>query len=474
MLVKISKAMAKEFECLEKLGDGSDYPEKAGEHEINEMTAVRMLGFIKEILKDLNNPALRTAYLSLKKQLENGGSVSQRNTDTEFIWLNPDEIVIEDQVRTEFNEESIRELAEDIKANGQIQPVTVRQSVKAESWILVAGERRVRACLLAGLKVLVRVIQADKSKARRIQIAENVQREDLSLMEKATAVKELYQELGTMQAVADLVKKSKGWVSKLVAVAEGLSYWPTKVLEESICEDMEALILLNKIDLLSNGTNRMWSIYEKMKAGGFGRKELQKVLKEIEEPKKETVAVKSNRLPVQPPAVEHARSAALNNVQFRDPESGLTWTGRGKMPEWVKVRLQEGKSLDDLRASKTIDKKEIDSPEVRCIQAEEADEFEELLCRAWTIYRGNPSALEAWIDGAMEIGALGDVFPREEEDKLFFLRQIAAQFFIDERNKESSAAALIREYVEFNGEYAASMPEEDWCDRAKAFIGEWK
>lgn len=459
LMVKISKALANDYARRAALGERPGYgdkddgytgsfPTSEGEWDLTFDEAEAML---KDALVQVSGfgtkPSMVMAYrwiaTRLKTQLkeldakvqeviEKQDGVSQRNTDTEFIWLNPDEILIEEQIRTEFNEESIRELAGDIKANGQIQPVTVRQSVEAGSWILVAGERRVRACLLAGLKVLARVIQADKSKARRIQIAENVQREDLSLMEKATAVQELYQELGTMQAVADLVKKSKGWVSKLVAVAEGLSYWPTKVLEEGICEDMEALILLNKIDLLSQGTNRMWSIYEKMKAGGFGRKELQKVLKEIEEPKKETVAVKSDRHPVQPPVMQHARSAAQNNVQYKDPESGLTWTGRGKMPKWVETRLQEGKSLDDLRASKGIDEKEIDSPVVK---AEEADEFEELLCRAWNRYGNNPRALEAWIDGAMEIGALGDVFPSEEEDKLFFLLGIAAQFFIDGMKK---------------------------------------
>jgi ParB/RepB/Spo0J family partition protein len=464
LMVKISKALANDYARRAALGERPGYgdkengyaghfPTSEGEWDITANEAEAMLiDALKVGTDDHTKPSMAMAYTSLaariKKQLdtldekvreviEKQDGVSHAKHDgSDFIEVKREEVMVSGNIRTEFNDETLGELAADIKAHGLIHPITVRKFPTAlkttVKYSLVAGERRMRACELAGVPIMAHVIDVDQETALRIQFAENIHREDLSLMDRASAVQEIYQELGTMQAVADLVKKSKGWVSKLVAVAEGLSYWPTKVLEEGICEDMEALILLNKIDLLSQGTNRMWSIYEKMKAGGFGRKELQKVLKEIEEPKKETVAVKSDRHPVQPPVMQHARSAAQNNVQYKDPESGLTWTGRGKMPKWVETRLQEGKSLDDLRASKGIDEKEIDSPVVK---AEEADEFEELVCQAWTIYRNNPSALEAWIHGATEIGALGDVFPRDEEDKLFFLREIALQFSIDEMEK---------------------------------------
>ena len=135
---------------------------------------------------------------------------------------------------------------------------------------------------MAGVPIVAQVVDVDADAARRIQLAENIHREDLGLMDKAKAVRGLYDELGTMQAVADLVKKSKAWVSKLVGISEGLGYWGQKLIEEGVTEDLEIIRAMEAIDKLAPaGTNTSWSTFENIKSKGWGRDEVLAKVKEI-------------------------------------------------------------------------------------------------------------------------------------------------------------------------------------------------
>lgn len=109
-----------------------------------------------------------------------------RDIDLEKIIPNPD------QPRTFFDENEIAGLAESIKAVGLIQPVIVRQ--KDGLYILVAGERRVRACKLIGLKKIKGiVIEADEERNFSMALIENIQRENLNPIEEAKAYRLLIQ-----------------------------------------------------------------------------------------------------------------------------------------------------------------------------------------------------------------------------------------------------------------------------------------
>ena len=94
----------------------------------------------------------------------------------------------ETQPRKEFNEEKLKELSESIKIYGILQPLTVRES--KDGFILVAGERRLRAAKLAGLQKVPVVVNnsADDEKILEIQLVENLQRVDLNSYEKAIAI----------------------------------------------------------------------------------------------------------------------------------------------------------------------------------------------------------------------------------------------------------------------------------------------
>jgi ParB family chromosome partitioning protein len=98
------------------------------------------------------------------------------------------------QTRTLFNEATLAELAASIKANGVMQPVTVRE-IGGGRYQLIMGERRWRASKLAGnatIPALVR--QANDEQVMEMTIIENLQREDLNPMEEARA----FEQLGTV------------------------------------------------------------------------------------------------------------------------------------------------------------------------------------------------------------------------------------------------------------------------------------
>ena len=94
------------------------------------------------------------------------------------------------QPRKFFDEESLIELAESIKNDGLLQPVVVTEDI--DGYVLVAGERRLRASKLAKLKTIrCIVVSSDDEKMRKSALIENIQREELNSIELAIAYEEL-------------------------------------------------------------------------------------------------------------------------------------------------------------------------------------------------------------------------------------------------------------------------------------------
>jgi ParB family chromosome partitioning protein len=90
------------------------------------------------------------------------------------------------QPRSDFNQESLMELAQSIRENGLIQPITVRRSGKG--YEIITGERRYRAMRMAGFpSVPCMISEADDIQMAEIALIENLQREDLSAIEEANA-----------------------------------------------------------------------------------------------------------------------------------------------------------------------------------------------------------------------------------------------------------------------------------------------
>jgi ParB family chromosome partitioning protein len=104
-----------------------------------------------------------------------------------------------DQPRKEFDEGPLAELAASLKTRGQLQPIRVRWSAEVDRWVIVAGERRYRAALMAGLASLVCVEAKWTMTPEEIleeQLVENALREDLRPIEQARAFKALVDRRG--------------------------------------------------------------------------------------------------------------------------------------------------------------------------------------------------------------------------------------------------------------------------------------
>lgn len=120
------------------------------------------------------------------------------------------------QPRKEFDGEKLHELAQSIKENGVIQPIIVRQS-PVIGYEILAGERRYRASLLAGLRSIPAVVKQLSDQEMMIQsIIENLQRENLNPIEEAHAYESLVEKGFTHAEIADKMGKSRPYISNSI------------------------------------------------------------------------------------------------------------------------------------------------------------------------------------------------------------------------------------------------------------------
>jgi|GEM_PF-374201 len=166
-----------------------------------------------------------------------------------------------DQPRKEFDEEELQRLAASLKSRGQIQPARVHWDEAAGRWVIVAGERRFRAAILAGLPSLL-CIEADRpldeGELLVEQLTENCLREDLKPIERARAFKRLLDRMDwTHQQLADYIHISQPSISQAIsllslpeavqadvnsgAIAAGTAYEISKVQDRSEQEDLATL-----------------------------------------------------------------------------------------------------------------------------------------------------------------------------------------------------------------------------------------
>ena len=134
------------------------------------------------------------------------------------------------QPRRIFDRKKLVELANSIKESGIFQPLVLRQPISAvERYEIIAGERRYRASIIAGLTEVPAIIRdfSDET-TREAAIVENLQREDLSPLEEAEAYQAMIKELGLTQAqVSERLGKSRPYIANYLRLL-GL---PTAVKE---------------------------------------------------------------------------------------------------------------------------------------------------------------------------------------------------------------------------------------------------
>ncbi len=127
------------------------------------------------------------------------------------------------QPRKKFNEDDIQELAESIKNHGVLQPIIIRNNPNNQSeYLLIAGERRLRASKMAGLEKIPAIIKkVDAQENVELAIIENIQRKNLSALEEAAAYKQLADEYNLIQEdIAQKVGKSRSAIANSIRLLE--------------------------------------------------------------------------------------------------------------------------------------------------------------------------------------------------------------------------------------------------------------
>ena len=117
------------------------------------------------------------------------------------------------QPRKSFDDARLQELAQSIRQHGVFTPILVKKSVGG--YELIAGERRLRASKLAGLKKIPAILmEFDDQQMMEIALLENIQREDLNAIEEAKAYEKLIKKLGyTQEELASRIGKSREHVT---------------------------------------------------------------------------------------------------------------------------------------------------------------------------------------------------------------------------------------------------------------------
>lgn len=138
------------------------------------------------------------------------------------------------QPRKQFDENSLAELSESINRHGLLQPVVVVRS--GDKFMLIAGERRLRASKIAGFEKIKAIIaDVDKSKIRELALIENIQRENLNPLELALSLQELIEEHDlTHEGLSEIVKKSRSYITNTLRLLQLDDYVKENLMQNKI------------------------------------------------------------------------------------------------------------------------------------------------------------------------------------------------------------------------------------------------
>ena len=161
---------------------------------------------LSALLNDSESVNANKNHATVTAQINEAGSVNEiKLTD---IHVNPY------QPRTDFDQQALQELADSIKLQGLIQPVTVRR-VSVNNYQLISGERRFRASKLAGLTQIPAYVRtANDQQMLEMALIENIQREDLNAIEVAISFQRMIEECSLKQEeLGERVSKNRSTVT---------------------------------------------------------------------------------------------------------------------------------------------------------------------------------------------------------------------------------------------------------------------
>lgn len=190
-----------------------------------------------------------------------------------------------EQPRRDFDEDGLRELAKSIRRHGILQPLLVSKEESESpkgldvSYVLIAGERRLRAAKMAGLPHVPVIIRDDfdeKKSRLEASLVENIQRKDLNPIEEAEAYEHFQKDFGlTQQEIAEKVSKSREAVANTLRLL-------------GLPQDMKKAIRTEKISrahakalLAFNDEAKQREIFEQILSSGLSSKEVEGIASRI-------------------------------------------------------------------------------------------------------------------------------------------------------------------------------------------------
>lgn len=241
----------------------------------------------------MTNSKTKNPFGDIGAMIADGGLGELLQTSNRFNIKTAD-IVILGQVRTDFADAELIELSESIAKHGVLQNVIVNERTNEESganeYVLIAGERRVRAALMVSVdEIPALVLSVDDETARQIQILENIQRENLSAIELANALDAELAELGgDYEQLATKYNKSRGWLSKAMQMNK-----ITGAAQEVMAVTSDAEVILGIQTIEKTNPEKAEALVEQVKSD-FGKKNVRKTVKtELKKEKDEQKAKKT-------------------------------------------------------------------------------------------------------------------------------------------------------------------------------------
>ena len=240
---------------------------------------------------DLNAIRQPVGYVNKKVV---SSSTTQQNSNNADIQRIPVDMIEPNpfQPRMSFDQQALQELADSISSLGLIQPITVRKKA-ADKYQIISGERRYRACILAGMDMMPAYIrEANDQGMLEMAIVENIQREDLDPIEVALSYQRLIEECSlTQEQMAIRVGKKRASVTNYLRLLR----LPAKIqhdLKVGLLSVGHAKVLLGIED-----TNLQLHLCDLIIQEDLSVRQLEDKIKKLTEIKKEEVNKEAQDLP---------------------------------------------------------------------------------------------------------------------------------------------------------------------------------
>jgi ParB family transcriptional regulator, chromosome partitioning protein len=278
----------------------------------------------------IKKQAMGRGLSALLKDPENDiKSVTDKNADKvvgNIIELELEAIEINPfQPRTNFNEESLQELATSIRELGVIQPITVRK-MDFNKYQLISGERRLRASKIVGLTTVPAYIRlADDNESLTMALVENIQRHDLDPIEIALSYQRLIDEIQlTQEQMSDRVGKKRSTVANYLRLLKLDPIIQTGIRDGFISMGHgRAIINIDNHDIQTD-------IYQKIVSQNLSVRETEALVKnyhESQKPKSESAATKTSTSF----EINESERTSLNDYFGTKIDVKVAGNGKGKM-----------------------------------------------------------------------------------------------------------------------------------------------